>query len=194
MKYIYNPPHPHPSPQLSKYYCFHHCQDTLSVTQEIIEAEDRWRGAEALVQKWATPDKCKSSAEVLSRMLSRPCWNKAFRMPSTSESLKINRTCSFKCTKAVNTYHGNVHIFENARVEEKICKSATQVAIKRSFTQLAPILFKSRGWKWESKRRRGNRVDRVERKEQGGGLDVSSNQKEPAGGTERVGGVREEHH
>lgn len=37
-------------------------------------------------------------------------------------------------------------------------------------------------------------MDGVEIKEQGRGLDVSSNQKEPAGGTERVGGVREEHH
>lgn len=37
-------------------------------------------------------------------------------------------------------------------------------------------------------------MDGVEREERGRGLDVSSNQKKPAGGTERVGGVREEHH
>lgn len=32
------------------------------------------------------------------------------------------------------------------------------------------------------------------KEEQGRVLDVSSNQKEPAGGTKRVGEVREEHH
>lgn len=39
-----------------------------------------------------------------------------------------------------------------------------------------------------------SREDGVEGEGEERGLHVSSNQKEPAGGTERVGGVREEHH
>lgn len=34
-------------------------------------------------------------------------------------------------------------------------------------------------------------MDVLAREEQGRGLDVSSNQQKPAGGTERVGGVRD---
>lgn len=41
---------------------------------------------------------------------------------------------------------------------------------------------------------RANREDGVEGEKEGRGLTVSSNQKKPAGGTERVGGVSEEHH
>lgn len=68
-----------------------------------------------------------------------------------------------------------------------------RVAIKRSFYTIIPNSFQIKGWdgkktraNWEDGEERGERRERR--------LDVSSNQRKPAGGTERVGGVKEEHH